>query len=1153
MVPRRPQLGRAVAAVWLAVLVLSGAEAATGPPEEAGQILDATGIKGGLIVHLGCGDGQLTAALRAGDRYLVHGLDADGDNVAKARAFIQSKGAYGPVSVERLDGKALPYADDLVNLVVAEDAGGVGMDEILRVLCPGGVAYIKTNGGWSKTVKPWPKTIDQWTHYLHDATNNAVARDTQVGPPRRTKWVCGPLWSRSHEYTSSLAAMVSAAGRVFYLFDEGLTGVTPASLPERWTLIARDAFNGVLLWRRPIENWRAGQWKNTSLRSAPPSVPRLLVAEGDRVFFPLTLGAPISILDAATGKVLATCKGTLGAQELRCLDGVLLVHAGRSGLLAFDSGTGKPLWQAKDHPRPQTLAAHDGKVVYMVGQALACLDLKTGKELWRTSGEEATKPPDEAQAKASTKRKPIKRPAVSLLLVHGDRILLAGRQGLRAVSLETGKPLWTAKGSLGGRGELFVAQGQAWRWQGHEFVGHDLATGQVKTTINADDVFTAGHHLRCYQSKATENYIIAPWRGAEFVSLTGGEHTQNDWLRGPCQYGIMPCNGLLYAPPHPCFCYPGVKLTGFNVLAPAVAKATAEGTAEGTAEATAGKPANADGQKRTPPERLERGPAFSEISNLKSEISNPKSQIANPKSQISNPKSEIANRKSKIANLQSEISNPKSEISKTDWPTYRHDARRTGSTAGDVPADASLQWATNLRGPLTPPVVAAGRLYVAAKDEHTLHALDANDGGAVWQFIAGGRIDSPPTLYQGRVLFGCTDGRVYCLRASDGALAWRFRAAPAEQLIGAFGQLESRWRVHGSVLITGGVAYCTAGRSTYLDGGIRVFGLDPKTGRVLHEATLDTWARTREDAVGKPFVPGYHMEGAFSDILVSQDGYLYMGQYKLDAKLARQDAPYVLPAKGEKVEMMDLTGKPFVSADVAKTQPLEVHQRKWLENAARPLVAELRRKHGAFNIGHRRMGLRVFATAGFLDDSWYNRTYWMYSTSWPGYYLAHRGAKTGQLLVVGPEKTYAVQAYPNRNLQSPLFTPGEKGYLLFADSNDNEPVLSDQTRETTKGWGFTRKTPPEWHRWVPVRIRAMVLAGKRLFVAGPPDVVDPNDPMAAFDGRKGAVLHVHSADDGKRLAAHQLEAPPVFDGLIAVGGRLYLSTTNGRVECWAGQ
>jgi hypothetical protein len=82
-----------------------------------------------------------------------------------------------------------------------------------------------------------------------------------------------------------------------------------------------------------------------------------------------------------------------------------------------------------------------------------------------------------------------------------------------------------------------------------------------------------------------------------------------------------------------------------------------------------------------------------------------------------------------------------------------------------------------------------------------------------------------------------------------------------------------------------------------------------------------------------------------------------------------------------------------------------------------------------------------------------------------------------------------------------------------------------------------------------VRIRAMVLAGKRLFVAGPPDVVDPDDPMAAFEGCKGAVLHARSAADGKVLAERKLDAPPVFDGLIAAGGRLFLCTTNGYVVC----
>jgi len=198
------------------------------------------------------------------------------------------------------------------------------------------------------------------------------------------------------------------------------------------------------------------------------------------------------------------------------------------------------------------------------------------------------------------------------------------------------------------------------------------------------------------------------------------------------------------------------------------------------------------------------------------------------------------------------------------------------------------------------------------------------------------------------------------------------------------------------------------------------------------------------------------------------------------------------------------------------------------------------------------MGLHVFSTAGFLDDSWFNRTFWMYSATWPGYYLAHRAAKTGQLLVVGPEKTYAVQVYTSRNLQSPLFTPGTRGYLLFADRNDNEPILDDRTRGTTKGWGFTRAEPPLWHQWAPVRIRAMVLADKHLFVAGPPDIVDPDDPMAAIEGRRGATLWTVSAEDGKKIAEYDLPAPPVFDGMAAARGRLYLATTDGKLICMAG-
>ena len=1073
---------------WLTVAALVAASvAAQAAAPNAKQILDATRIQGGLVVHLGCGNGRLTAALRANERLLVHGLDADPAKVAAAREHLRAKGLYGPVSIERLTGTRLPYADDLVNLVVASDKGQVSSEEIARVLAPRGRMLARSGSldtrpgrrrpaltldprspagltGWALFTKPVPQEIDEWSHFLHDASNNAVAQDTRVGPPRRLRWQCGPLWTRSHEHTSSLVAMVSAGGRLFYVFDEGLTGVTRDPLPERWTLIARDAFNGVLLWKRPVAKWRTGQWRNKALRSIPGAIPRRLVAQGDRLFITLEHGAPVTVIDAATGDDVTVYKGTEGAEELRILDGVLLVRRGSSGIVAIDTKAKTPLWEAAGRVQGQTLAACGDKVFYQAAQAVRCVGLRDGKQQWQI---------------------PMKTP-LSLILVRGEWVVLSGRKLLEALSAGTGKSLW--KGGGVGRGELFIAGKHLWHWERDRIVGRDLGSGKVTARPNTDDVFTPGHHLRCYQSKATESFLITPYRGVEFVSLTGAEHTQNDWVRGSCRYGILPCNGLLYAPPDPCFCYPGVKITGFSALA-AADRLQVPGS----------------GFRQS---RLERGPAFGAV-----------------------PEPETRN------------------LEPSAWPTYRHDARRTGATPCKVAAQVAPAWKVELRGRLTPPVVAGGRVYVAAKAEHTVYALSVDDGRKLWSFTADGPIDSPPTLDGERVLFGCADGRVYCLRATDGELAWRFRAALSDERIVAFGRLESPWRVHGSVLVHQGVVYCTAGRSTYLDGGIWVCGIDPATGKLLHERRLDTAMRTRKDAEGKPFIPSYSIEGCQSDVLVSEGGFLYLGQYKLDAKLVPQPVPYVLPGPDEKAVAMDLRGKPFVSDDVAGTQKFEDHQRRYVENAMKSVVTKYRKEYGDFSYGHRRMGRHVFSTAGFLDDTWFNRTFWMYAETWPGFYIAHRAAKTGQLLVVGPQKTYAVQAYPLRNLQSPLFAPGTKGYLLFADANDNEPVLDHRTQGTTKGWGWTRSKPPVWHDWVPVRIRAMVLAGERLFVAGPPDVLDPEDPMAAFEGRKGALLRVHAAADGKLLAEHKLDAPPVFDGLIAAAGRLFLCTTNGQVIC----
>ena len=97
----------------------------------------------------------------------------------------------------------------------------------------------------------------------------------------------------------------------------------------------------------------------------------------------------------------------------------------------------------------------------------------------------------------------------------------------------------------------------------------------------------------------------------------------------------------------------------------------------------------------------------------------------------------------------------------------------------------------------------------------------------------------------------------------------------------------------------------------------------------------------------------------------------------------------------------------------------------------------------------------------------------------------------------------------------------------------------------------------------------MVLADRTLFLAGPPDVVDEEQSLkdfdqdatqkqlarqaAALDGAEGAILWAVSSADGKKIAEFKLKSVPVFDGMAAANGCLYLVTIDGKVICLTGK
>jgi hypothetical protein len=78
----------------------------------------------------------------------------------------------------------------------------------------------------------------------------------------------------------------------------------------------------------------------------------------------------------------------------------------------------------------------------------------------------------------------------------------------------------------------------------------------------------------------------------------------------------------------------------------------------------------------------------------------------------------------------------------------------------------------------------------------------------------------------------------------------------------------------------------------------------------------------------------------------------------------------------------------------------------------------------------------------------------------------------------------------------------------------------------------------------------MVLAGEHLVLAGWPDQVRESDPYGAFEGRLGGELRVISSKNGAEEASYGLTVPPVFDGLIAADGKLFMSLSDGTICCW---
>lgn len=1065
---------------------------------EGAEWLRVSGVKGGVAVHLGCGDGARTEELAAGGSFVVQGLSTNPAEVAAARRRLTAAGRYGAVTIDRWDGRRLPYIDDFVNLIVADKPEQAAEKELMRVLAPGGVLLTRQGGTWKKSIKPRPVGMDDWTHYLHGPSGNPAGGDTLVAPPKRLQWLGSPGWARHHDHMASMTSLVSDGGRLFYILDEGSRA--SILLPAHWKLIARDGFNGTVLWTREIPEWAS---KDFGLKSGPAHLLRRVVAVNGRVYATLGIDAPASILDAATGETIATCAQSEFTGEIVVIDDTALLVAGKERsrlpdfrrvgtytwsnttasnekwgwagderiIVACDAATGALRWKREFPVAPCSLAANAESVVFHDGARLMALDRATGATRWAA---------DDTPLKS-----PVHSNTGPRVLLHGDLVLFAPNDGtISAWRLQDGKKLWSQRQKPSGHlsiKDLFVVDNLVWTaaiaGSGDDGVwtGYDPETGETKREF-APNIDLHWFHHRCYPSKASGRFILTGRNGTEYVDLNKEHWTPNHWFRGGCIYGVMPCNGMTYASMDACGCQLEAKLSGFKALSPAPVPQPTE-------------------EDLSAESRLERGPAHGRA--------------------------------------------PGPAAGAADWPTYRSDEARSSATREGL-SDDGATWNTRIGGRLTPPTFAAGRVFVAARDTHTVHALDAATGKIQWSFATGGQTDTPPTYWNGLVLFGSADGHVYALRASDGELAWRFRAAPMDQRMMAWEQIESAWPVHGSVLVreTGpgaATVYCTAGRSIYLDGGIRFLRLDAATGRLIGETVWDDMDPVSGESMHEAYLkktPGNTMPVGLSDVLSCDGRNIWMRSQKIDFE-------------GRRSEMEVLA---------ASEQPAE--------------------------------DAHLFCQIGLTDDSYFFRSYWTYGRrmtgGYGGWFQAGRVVPSGRILCFDDQAVYGFGRKPEYMVNASAIE-----YQLFAANKTVNPddIAHVAAAERTMGKRRPEKSPgsSDWRlRWFypkedlsatrfqwlvdqpSVFTRAMCVAGNGLVVAGLPDVVDerfayhnPDDPDVlallrrqeeALAGRHGGRLWVIDKTTGAVMSRHRMDEMPVFDGMATAGGSLIICTVDGAVK-----
>lgn len=209
-----------------------------------------------------------------------------------------------------------------------------------------------------------------------------------------------------------------------------------------------------------------------------------------------------------------------------------------------------------------------------------------------------------------------------------------------------------------------------------------------------------------------------------------------------------------------------------------------------------------------------------------------------------------------------------------DWPTWRHDANRSGVSPRELPEKLHLQWVRQYP-PLKPawpdqpkmqldaayePIILGKILVVGSSRHDCVFALDTATGAERWRFQADGPVRYAPLGWHNWIYFVSDDGHLYCLDAGTGALQWKVRGGPSDRRVLGNDRLISTWPARGAPVFVDGTIYFAASIWPFM--GTFIHAVDARTGKVI-------WTN---DGDGSIYIKQPHNADSFAG--VAPQGYL---------------------------------------------------------------------------------------------------------------------------------------------------------------------------------------------------------------------------------------------------------------------------------------